>query len=261
LLARDRRRLPAPRCAAGHYQTYKETAMPSEPLGVIFDVDGVLVDSYQEHYEAWVLIGQERGFSITEAQFATSFGRTSREAIVEIFGLGDLTAAQSAELDAVKEAKYRELLAERFPELAGAGALIDALYSAGFKLGVGSSGPPPNVALAVDQLHRRDKFAAIISGEDVQRGKPDPQVFLLAAERMGVAPANCCVIEDAPPGIEAAHRAGMKCIAVTSTGRTRAEQVAADWIVPSLQDVTPPQIAALLKSQTNSRRPSADSTS
>lgn len=221
--------------------------MTSETLGVIFDVDGVLVDSYQAHYEAWVLIGRERGFSITEEQFATSFGRTSREAIVEIFGLRDLTAAQIAELDHVKEAKYRELLANSFPEIAGAGMLIDALHAAGFQLGVGSSGPPPNVALAVDQLHRRDKFAAIISGVDVQRGKPDPQVFLLAAERMGVSPANCCVIEDAPPGIEAAHRAGMKCIAVTSTGRTRQEQAAAEWIVPSLAGVTPEQIAALIR--------------
>jgi beta-phosphoglucomutase len=221
--------------------------MTSQTLGVIFDVDGVLVDSYQAHYEAWVLIGRERGFSITEEQFATSFGRTSREAIVEIFGLRDLTAAQIAELDHVKEAKYRELLADTFPELDGAGKLIDALHAAGFRLGVGSSGPPPNVALAVDQLHRRDKFAAIISGEDVQRGKPDPQVFLLAAERMGVSPANCCVIEDAPPGIEAAHRAGMKCIAVTSTGRTREEQAAAEWIVPSLAGVTPEQIAELIR--------------
>jgi HAD superfamily hydrolase (TIGR01509 family) len=194
-----------------------------------------------------VLIGRERGFSITEEQFATSFGRTSREAIVEIFGLRDLTAAQIAELDHVKEAKYRELLADTFPELDGAGKLIDALHAAGFRLGVGSSGPPPNVALAVDQLHRRDKFAAIISGEDVQRGKPDPQVFLLAAERMGVSPANSCVIEDAPPGIEAAHRAGMKCIAVTSTGRTREEQAAAEWIVPSLAGVTPEQIAELIR--------------
>jgi beta-phosphoglucomutase len=221
--------------------------MTSQTLGVIFDVDGVLVDSYQAHYEAWVLIGRERGFSITEEQFATSFGRTSREAIVEIFGLRDLTAAQIAELDHVKEAKYRELLADTFPELDGAGKLIDALHAAGFRLGVGSSGPPPNVALAVDQLHRRDKFAAIISGEDVQRGKPDPQVFLLAAERMGVSPANSCVIEDAPPGIEAAHRAGMKCIAVTSTGRTREEQAAAEWIVPSLAGVTPEQIAELIR--------------
>ncbi|HTN77206.1 MAG TPA: HAD family phosphatase [Pirellulaceae bacterium] len=217
-------------------------------LGVIFDVDGVLVDSYQAHFDAWCIVGKERGFTISEEMYATSFGRTSREAIVDVFGLTTLSPAEIAELDLVKEAKYRELLANSFPELDGAGPLIDALHAAGFTLGVGSSGPPGNVDLAVDQLRRRAMFQGIITGNDVTRGKPDPQVFLYAAERMGIAPQRCCVIEDAPPGIEAAHAAGMKCIAVTSTGRTQAEQAAADWIVPSLREVTPAAIAKLIQS-------------
>lgn len=217
------------------------------PLGVIFDVDGVLVDSYQAHFDAWVIIGRQRGFTITEQMFATSFGRTSREAIVDVFGLVDLSPEQIAELDLTKEAIYRELLADSFPELDGAGPLIDALYDAGFKLGVGSSGPPGNVDLAVDKLARRDKFSGIITGRDVTRGKPDPQVFLYAAERMEVPPARCCVIEDAPPGIAAAHAAGMKCIAVTSTGRTAEEQHQADLIVKSLRELTPAKIAALIE--------------
>jgi beta-phosphoglucomutase len=216
--------------------------------GVIFDVDGVLIDSYKAHFDAWVILGRERGFSITEEQFATSFGRTSREAIVEIFGLKDLSPEQIAELDETKEAKYRELLADSFPELPGAGKLIDALSAAGVRLAVGSSGPPPNVALAVDQLKRREKFQGIVTGQDVTRGKPDPQIFLLAAERIGLPPARCCVIEDAPAGIEAAHRAGMKCVAVTSTGRTADEQQAAELIVPTLHELTPERIKELIDS-------------
>lgn len=219
----------------------------SETLGVIFDVDGVLVDSYQAHFDAWVIVGRQRGFTITEEMFATSFGRTSREAIVDVFGLTDMTPEQIAELDVTKEAVYRELLADSFPELDGAGELIDALFAAGFKLGVGSSGPPPNVDLAVDKLARRAKFSGIITGRDVQRGKPDPEVFLLAAQRMGLPPARCCVIEDAPPGIAAAHNAGMKCIAVTSTGRTVAEQSAADLIVTSLRELSAERIAVLIR--------------
>ena len=215
-------------------------------LGVIFDVDGVLVDSYQAHYEAWVLMGRQRGFTITEEMFAISFGRTSREAIVDVFGLTTLTPEEIAELDLTKEAVYRELLADSFPELDGASELIDALHAANFKLGVGSSGPPGNVDLAVDKLRRRDKFSGIITGRDVTRGKPDPQVFLYAAQRMGVEPRHCCVLEDAPPGIAAAHAAGMKCIAVTSTGRTRAEQSAADKIVASLREVTPEMVRKLI---------------
>jgi beta-phosphoglucomutase len=220
--------------------------MNTSSYGVIFDVDGVLIDSYQAHFEAWQLVSKERGFSITEEQFATSFGRTSREAIVEIFGLKDLSPEQIAELDHVKEARYRELLANSFPELAGAGELVDALAAAKVRIAIGSSGPPPNVDLAIDKLARRNKFSAIVTGRDVTRGKPDPQVFLLAAERLGLPPARCCVIEDAPAGIEAAHRAGMKCIAVTSTGRTAEEQGAADLIVPTLRNVTPMRIQQLI---------------
>lgn len=221
--------------------------MSDQPLGVIFDVDGVLIDSYQAHYDAWVELGRERGYSITQEQFARSFGRTSREAIVEIFGLTHLSPDEVHELDQAKEARYRELLAGSFPELEGAGALIDALDAAGFRLAVGSSGPPPNVDLVVDHLGRRDKFRAIVTGRDVTRGKPDPQIFQIAAERMGVPPERCCVIEDAPAGIEAAHRAGMKCIAVTSTGRTAEEQSAAERTVATLRELSPDQIRELIE--------------
>lgn len=214
--------------------------------GIIFDVDGVLIDSYQAHFDAWNIIGQERGFSIDEETFSRSFGRTSREAIVDVFGMKDLSAEAIKDLDEVKEAKYRDLLAGTFPELPGAGKFIDALYTAGFRIGVGSSGPPPNVDLVVDKLARRDKISGIVTGRDVTRGKPDPQVFLLAAERMGIAPARCCVVEDAPAGIQAAHRAGMKCIAVTSTGRTAEEQHEAELIVPSLEKLTPARVQQLI---------------
>jgi len=223
--------------------------MTNQPLGIIFDVDGVLIDSYQAHFDAWNIIGKDWGFSIDEQTFATSFGRTSREAIVDVFRMKDLSPEQIKELDEIKEAKYRDLLADTFPELAGAGKFIDALHAAGFRIGVGSSGPPPNVDLAVDKLERRHKISAIITGRDVTRGKPDPQVFLLAAERMGVPPARCCVVEDAPAGIEAAHRAGMKCIAVTSTGRTAAEQRAAELIVPTLEEMTPARVQQLIEGQ------------
>lgn len=220
--------------------------MNTSTYGIIFDVDGVLIDSYQAHFDAWNIIGRDRGFAIDDKTFATSFGRTSREAIVDVFGMKDLTPEQIKELDEVKEAKYRDLLAGTFPELAGAGKFIDALHAAGFRIGVGSSGPPPNVDLAVDKLERREKFSAIITGRDVTRGKPDPQVFLMAAERMGVSPARCCVVEDAPAGIEAAHRAGMKCIAVTSTGRNTEEQQAAELIVPDLEGMTPERVQRLI---------------
>src|SRR5688500_2754831 len=192
-------------------------------LAVIFDVDGVLVDSYQAHYEGWIRAGKTWGFSITEEQFVKTFGRTSREVIVDTFKMTWLSDEQIKRLDEHKEALYREIVAESFPEMDGAGQLLDALHQAGFALAVGSSGPPPNVDVVIDHLGRRHLFGAMVTGIDVTRGKPDPQVFLLGAQRLGVLPANCVVVEDAPAGIAAAKNAGMKSVGIVSTGRSADE--------------------------------------
>jgi len=213
---------------------------------VIFDVDGVLVDSYQAHYESWQLACLERGLEMTSDQFIATFGRTSREIIVDLWNSQVATPAAVAELEDRKEVLFRELLKQWFPLMEGAADLIAALHQAGFRLAVGSSGPPDNVHLVLDRLQRRACFHGIVTGVDVQRGKPDPQVFLIGAERAGVAPADCVVIEDAPVGVAAAHAAGMKCIALASTGRVRESLVAADLVVDSLRELGPERIARLL---------------
>lgn len=216
------------------------------PQAVIFDVDGVLVDSYQAHFESWQLACRECGLEMTQGQFIATFGRTSREIIVDLWGHQVATPAAVAKLDDRKEALFRELLNRNFPGMDGAADLIDSLDHAGFRLAVGSSGPPDNVYLVLDQLQRRKFFHAIVTGVDVQRGKPDPQVFLLAAQRAGVAPQRCVVIEDAPAGVAAAHAAGMKCVAIASTGRVRESLVAAELVIDSLRELNPQRIAALL---------------
>lgn len=213
---------------------------------VIFDVDGVLVDSYQAHFEGWVRAGKTWGFSITEEQLATTFGRTSREVIVDTFGMTSLSETQIKELDEYKERLYREIVAESFPEMEGAAELLDALHQAGAKLAIGSSGPPPNVDVVVDYLRRRDQFGKIVTGADVVRGKPDPQVFLLGAQGLGVPPSRCVVIEDAPAGIQAARNAGMKAVGMVSTGRTAEELAAADLLVRSLRELSPGRLADLI---------------
>ena len=111
--------------------------------------------------------------------------------------------------------------------------MLDSLHAAGFGLAVGSSGPPENVELILDRLGKRERFGAVVHGMDVTRGKPDPQVFLLAAERLGVRPDCCIVVEDAPAGLEAARRAGMKSIGVLTTHQTLAAEVE----VKSLEDL------------------------
>lgn len=215
-------------------------------LAVIFDVDGVLVDSYQAHYQGWLRAGERWGFTITESEFAKTFGRTSREVIVDTFGMTSLTDAEIKQLDEEKEALYRELVASSFPGMDGAAELLDALHAAGFGMAVGSSGPPPNVDVVLDQLKRRHYFGAIVTGADVVRGKPDPQVFLLGAQRLNVPPQRCVVIEDAPAGIAAARNAGMKSIGFASTGRTWDELAAADFRIKGLRELSPALIRDLI---------------
>jgi len=204
---------------------------------VIFDVDGVLVDSYAAHLRSWLELAKETGIAFAERDFALTFGRTSREILRQYWPASDEAAVRR--LDHRKEAIYRELIRADFPAMAGAVALIDSLLAEGFALGVGSSGPPENVELVLEKLGKRGAFAAIITGDDVTRGKPDPQVFLLAADRIGIEPARCTVIEDAPAGIVAARAAGMKAIALLSTGRSQRDfaGVACDLVVSALGEL------------------------
>jgi beta-phosphoglucomutase len=209
-------------------------------------MDGVLVDSYRAHWESWHFMADELGKGLTEEQFVSTFGRTSREIIAEHWGANALTPQEIAEFDRRKEALYREIVARKFPATDGAADLIRDLHSAGFRLAVGSSGPPENVALAVERLGAGAYLSVLVTGQDVTRGKPDPQVFLLAAERLGVAPVNCAVIEDAPVGIAAANSAGMASIALLSTGHTAESVAAARLIVRSLRELSPARIGDLI---------------
>jgi beta-phosphoglucomutase len=144
---------------------------PVTRKAVIFDVDGVLVDSYEAHLRSWQMLASECGLRITEAQFAATFGRTSRD-IIRSYWNPALSDDQIARLDDRKEAMYRELVAHEFPAMEGAAELIDSLHKAGFALAAASSGPPENVDLALDRLDRRKEFSAVVTGRDVLRGKP-----------------------------------------------------------------------------------------
>jgi len=214
------------------------------PWAIIFDMDGVLVDSYRPHLESWARLARENGLSLTEPEFASTFGRTSREILREMFGLRDPEAIHR--LDARKEAIYRSLIRGRVPAMPGLRPTLEGLCEAGYRLAVGSSGPPENVRLVVSELSLDRWFKVVITGGDVQKGKPDPQVFLLAADRLGVPPPNCLVVEDAPAGIEAARRAGMKSIALVGTHPAESLQQA-DLVITRLSDLTPRIATRLLR--------------
>ncbi len=210
---------------------------------VIFDVDGVLIDSYQAHYQSWLKMFAEHGVSFTEAEFRKTFGRTSHDIIAALYG-AKISDNDIRAWDDRKEALYRDIIRESFPAIDGAVELLDHLHSAGFRLAVGSSGPPENIALTLECLERASLFGAVVTRVDVTRGKPDPQVFQIAAERLGAQSAKCVVVEDAPAGIEAANRAGMASVALTGTA-THVELAHALLIVDSLRELTPDRLRNL----------------
>ncbi|MCA9259357.1 MAG: HAD family phosphatase [Planctomycetales bacterium] len=211
---------------------------------VIFDVDGVLIDSYAPHFLSWQKMFSEIEVAFDEAQFRATFGRTNPDIFAELYP-GQLTDERVRELGERKEELYREIIRVDFQPMAGAADLIDALTARQVALGVGSSGPPENVLLTLEKLERRERFAAIVTGADVVRGKPDPQVFLKAAERLGVKPDRCAVIEDAPQGIEAANRAGMTSVALTGT-TTREALSHARRVVDRLDELSVDSLQALI---------------
>jgi beta-phosphoglucomutase len=211
---------------------------------IIFDVDGVLVDSYQAHFASWRQLYRELGRDYSESAFAADFGRRSGDILRRTLG-DQLSDRQVHELDQRKEALYRDLLRQDFVPMDGAVELIDALATDGFLLAVGSSAPLANIELSLEKLGAAAAFSAIVSGADVTRGKPDPQVFQLAAQRLGASSASCAVIEDAVHGIEAAQRAGMIGIALTGTA-TREQLAKADLVVDSLHELSPAEIRGLI---------------
>ena len=204
----------------------------------IFDMDGVLVDTYHAHFKSWLQMAESEGLHFTEAEFAPTFGRTSREIIAHFWGGGRYDGREIAALDDRKEEAFRRIIAADFPAMAGVHELLGELRRSGFALAVGSSGPPENIELVMERLRTRATFGAVVTASDVTRGKPDPQVFLIAAERLDVPPGRCVVIEDAAPGVTAAQAAGMASAGLASTGRTRESLAAADLVVDSLAELS-----------------------
>jgi len=215
-------------------------------LAVIFDMDGVLVDSYQAHYVSWNRMLARHDLAMSEQVFASSFGRTGREILEDQFG-DHVKQSEISEWDNCKEVDYRDILCEDFPAMAGARELLGNLGEAGFHLAIGSSGPPANVQVVVEQLGCGELFSATVDGHQVTCGKPDPEVFLKAAGKLGIDPRNCAVVEDAPVGITAAKRAGMTPIAITGTAPREELSDGAAIVVDSLAELSPSFIAELIQ--------------
>jgi len=222
-----------------------QAATTGPQRAVIFDADGVLVDSYRAHFEAWKAMGRELGEDLTEERFVSTFGMRNEDLMHLLWDV-EVPEADIPAWSDWKEAKYREILLADFPAMDGARELVDALRAAGFRLAVGSSGPPENVAVCIRGLEREGAFDATVNGSEVSRGKPDPEVFLKAAAKLGLPPARCGVVEDAVVGVEAAARAGTVPIGLVGTTTREALAARAALVVDSLRDLSPETIAALI---------------
>lgn len=206
-------------------------------------MDGTLLDSAEYHWLAWREALAAEGFALTRAQFESTFGQRNDTILRAYFG-PDLPLGEVDRIAGVKEARYRELVKTHgIDALPGVRRWLDRLHVGGWHQAVASAAPRLNVETILDALGIADCFDAIVSAEDVQRGKPDPQVFLLAAERLGVSPARCIVVEDAPAGIEGARRAGMRSIGVLSTHAS----LRADLTVRTLDELPDGSFERLLR--------------
>jgi beta-phosphoglucomutase len=204
---------------------------------VLWDVDGVLLDSAEQHRRAWEQTARREGLPYSDADFWATFGMRNADVIPRLYHLAG-PAERVATLGERKEELYRELLRQEAVALPGARELMAALHAAGYHQAIGSSAPVANQRLIVELLGLSPWLDGWVSGEQVRHGKPAPDIFLAAAERAGTPPKHCLVIEDAPAGVAAAHAGGMRCLAVRRAGQPDAPGIeAADYVADSLLHV------------------------
>ena len=214
-------------------------------MGVIFDLDGVLVDTGWAHRQAWYDLAEKEGFRMSDELFTSTFGMQNYQILPMLIGR-DLACEEIDRLSDWKEQQYRDLMAEKLALPPGADRLLGELKDAGFLLAIGSSAPRANLDLVLERVQIRDYFDAFVTGEEVAKSKPSPETFLKAAEKLGLPPECCVVVEDAVQGVEAAKAAGMPVVAVTTT-RDRADLQAADMIVDSLSELKAKDFTRLLE--------------
>jgi beta-phosphoglucomutase family hydrolase len=208
---------------------------------VLWDLDGTLVDSTELHWIAWRDTMAAEGVRITRAMFEATFGWKNDPILTTWLG-PDAPIDRKQRIADMKEDSYRRALREQgLQPLPGAREWVERLHAEGWKQAIASSAPRENIEAVLEVLDLGHDFEAIVSGDDVITGKPDPEVFLLAARKLDVAPSSAIVVEDAEAGIEAARRAGMKSIGVNAK-----IALAADLPVRSLSELPGDAFSVLL---------------
>lgn len=214
--------------------------------GVIFDMDGVVVDSHPAHMQAWKALFESLGKKMSERDLEFVLEGHRREDILRHY-LGDLPADQLKELGMMKDALYRDA-AQDMKTISGIEEFMASLDGAGVPMAVASSAGRTRVEHTLEKLGLRQRFRAVVAGDDVPRAKPDPAVFQVAASSVGVKAEQVLVCEDAVAGVIAAKSAGMKCLGIAADGRgPRLQQAGADCVVKDFTGVRLDDVRTLFK--------------
>jgi HAD superfamily hydrolase (TIGR01509 family) len=220
--------------------------MISNWTGAIFDWDGVVVDSSHIHLKSWKMLADELALPLPCDHFERGFGKRNQTIIPDILGwTKNIELIEKWGLR--KEEIYREIASiEGIPLAKGSKEFLQLLDPQKFLCGIGTSTERKNVELAIKQHDLSNFFSTCACSEDVKVGKPNPEVFLKAAEGLSVSPAQCVVFEDSPHGIEAAQNANMKSVALTTSHPANVfMHLKPDLITASLAEVNPKQILEL----------------
>ena len=219
------------------------------PSALIFDMDGVLVDSNPFHVQKWIEFLHERGIPYNAENLPKQIlGSRNDTALRRFFGR-DLAEGEIEKLSEDLEARFRAAFRPHAQPLLGLKTLMDECRAEGIPLAVASSAMTKNVDFVVDTLKLRSYFASIVTGDDVSRPKPDPEIYIQAAERLTLAPAKCVAFEDSFVGIESAKRASMKCVAIASTfpAEELRSQTQADLVVKNFEELSLARLRELFK--------------
>ncbi len=219
-----------------------------DQIAVLFDWDGVIIDSSRPHEESWERLAAEEKKTLPSDHFTVGFGKKNEWIIPHLLRWTAVDdGAQVKRLSLRKEALYREIIVERgLKALPGVHDFLERLKAAGVPNCIGSSTHRENITTILGVLGFEGLFGGMVTSEDVTHGKPHPDVFLKAAAKTGVPPARCVVFEDALPGIEAGHAGGMKVVGVATTHSAEVLRGKVHRVVTRLDELTVADLRALV---------------
>lgn len=191
--------------------------MKSVPKAFIFDLNGTMIDDMHFHTKAWhQILTKDLGASLSMEDVKSHMYGKNSELLVRIFGENYFTVEQASKISVEKEKKYQQAFLPHLKLIRGLDSFLDEAHQLGVPMAIGSAAIMFNIDFVLDNLNIRPYFKALVSADEVSKSKPDPETFVKAAQLLGRAPKDCIVFEDAPKGVEAAEKAGMPCVVLTT---------------------------------------------